>query len=122
SFFVYASRSNEKPGITWGLLAGALFGLPMIAVSVGVGTSDLIPAVNILWLVGLFAVWGLLLTWTTDKLLRYEEAVSEDETESRDVQRLNRRQFLITLGAASASSWHWSRHFFRTLRAITQTG
>jgi DMSO/TMAO reductase YedYZ molybdopterin-dependent catalytic subunit len=102
-FFVYASQGNEKPGIAGGLLAGALFGLPMIAVSIGVGTSDLIPAVNILWLVGSFAIWGLLLSWTIGKLLKYEEAVSESETESRDVQRLNRRQFLIALGAASAS-------------------
>jgi DMSO/TMAO reductase YedYZ molybdopterin-dependent catalytic subunit len=63
----------------------------------------LIPAVNILWLVGLFAAWGLLLSWTTGKLYKYEQALSEGEPEIRDVQRLNRRQFLITLGAASAS-------------------
>lgn len=102
-FFVYASRVKEKPGIAGGLLSGAFFGLPMIAVSVGFGTSDLSPAVNILWLVGLFAAWGLLLSWTTGKLYNYEQALSEEEPEIRDVQRLNRRQFLITLGAASAS-------------------
>ena len=102
-FFVYASQVKEKPGIAGGLLSGAFFGLPMIAVSVGFGTSDLSPAVNILWLVGLFAAWGLLLSWTTGKLYNYEQALSEEEPEIRDVQRLNRRQFLITLGAASAS-------------------
>ncbi|MGB6422996.1 MAG: hypothetical protein WBF05_14270, partial [Anaerolineales bacterium] len=86
-FFVYASQVKEKPGIAGGLLSGAFFGLPMIAVSVGFGTSDLIPAVNILWLVGLFAAWGLLLSWTTGKLYKYEQALSEGEPEIRDVQR-----------------------------------
>ncbi|MFC2026077.1 molybdopterin-dependent oxidoreductase [Chloroflexota bacterium] len=102
-FFVYASRVKETPKLAGGLLTGALFGLPMIAVSVGVGTSDLIPAVNILWLVGLFAIWGLLLSWTTGKLYKYEAMAVEGYPESPEVQRLNRRQFLITLGAISAS-------------------
>ncbi len=102
-FFLYTSISKIKPGIPAGLVAGALLGLPMIAVSIGVGASKMNPFINILWLAVLFGAWGLLLSFVTARLLEYEQAASGEEQETADVQRLNRRQFLITLGATSAS-------------------
>jgi DMSO/TMAO reductase YedYZ molybdopterin-dependent catalytic subunit len=102
-FFVYASISNNRPGIAFGLVAGALLGLPMIAISIGFGASKMNPFINILWLTFLFGAWGILLAWVTTRLLGYEMTAEEGEAETIDVQRLNRRQFLITMGAASAS-------------------
>jgi DMSO/TMAO reductase YedYZ molybdopterin-dependent catalytic subunit len=104
TIFIYvAIRRNDAPGILEGLLAGGVFGFPMIAVSVGVGDPDVNPVVNILWLTVLFVVWGLALAWVTSRLLHYdEETAGEDEGDS-EVYRLNRRQFLVVMGAASAS-------------------
>ncbi|MFN2175892.1 MAG: molybdopterin-dependent oxidoreductase [Anaerolineales bacterium] len=102
-FYIYATLSKSKPGIALGLIMGALFGLPMIAVSIGVGSSVQNPFINILWLVFLFAVWGILLSQVTTRLLRYEVEETQESMDNGEVQRLNRRQFLITLGATSAS-------------------
>jgi DMSO/TMAO reductase YedYZ molybdopterin-dependent catalytic subunit len=102
-FYIYATLSKSKPGIALGLIMGALFGLPMIAVSIGVGSSVQNPFINILWLVFLFAVWGILLSQVTARLLRYEVEETQESMDNGEVQRLNRRQFLITLGATSAS-------------------
>ena len=102
-FYIYATLSKSKPGIALGLIMGALFGLPMIAVSIGVGSSVQNPFINILWLVFLFAVWGILISQVTTRLLRYEVEETQESMDNGEVQRLNRRQFLITLGATSAS-------------------
>jgi DMSO/TMAO reductase YedYZ molybdopterin-dependent catalytic subunit len=75
----------------------------MIAISIGFGASKMNPFINILWLTFLFGAWGILLAWVTTRLLGYEMTAEEGEAETIDVQRLNRRQFLITMGAASAS-------------------
>lgn len=102
-FVVVALRRSDKPGILEGFLAGALFGFPMIAVSVGVGNSNLNPAINILWLLALFAAWGLALSWSTGRLLSYEVKAEDEAAQEPEVQRLNRRQFLVVMGAASAT-------------------
>jgi DMSO/TMAO reductase YedYZ molybdopterin-dependent catalytic subunit len=103
AFYYVAMRRRDEPGILEGLLAGAMFGVPMVAVSVGVGKPDVNPAVNIVWLVVLFAAWGLALAWITSRLIGYDERAVQEEESTSQVQRLNRRQFLVILGAASAT-------------------
>ena len=85
-FVEVAMRRRDKPGNLEGVLAGALFGLPMIAVAVGVGNSALNPVLNILWLLVLFTAWGLALAWSTGRLLAYEfQAQGEEELQRQRI-------------------------------------
>ena len=107
-FVLVTNRLEKPPGLAQGLLVAALFGLPMIAISVGEGDSTLNPSINILWSALLFAAWGLMLSWSDRKLwvvasLVDEQAAAEVEQAEPQVQRLSRRQFLLTLGASSAA-------------------
>jgi DMSO/TMAO reductase YedYZ molybdopterin-dependent catalytic subunit len=102
-YIVIISRQVDNQKISSGLLAGALFSLPIIAISTSEGNSSLPPVINILWLLVLFATWGITLAWSAKKLLSIPQTLPSEATQERKVQRISRREFLITLGAASAS-------------------
>jgi DMSO/TMAO reductase YedYZ molybdopterin-dependent catalytic subunit len=95
-------RLTARPSLV-GLLAGGLIGLPMVAIAVAAGSSDLSPAVTAVGLFALFLLWGLALTLPARRLLAEVEPPVEISPEFMDVQRISRRQFLVMLGAASAS-------------------
>lgn len=107
-FFIATNQRPNPPGRVDGLIAGGLFGLPVLAISVFEGNSSLPSLVNILWQLLLFASWGLSLSWADRRLwsqpaLDSQKDVTETtEDEDRQVESLNRRQFLVSLGAASA--------------------
>ena len=103
-----------------GLVLGALAGLPMIAISVAIGQSPVSPTIGIVWLAVLFLAWGLSVGYGYDRLDHQEEPEPEPapvdaeasevdaETraagvERREVARMHRRQFLVRLGAATAT-------------------
>ena len=117
----FAARSSWGPsGRGSGLVLGALFGLPMIAISVAIGQSPVSPIIGIVWLAVIYLAWGLLVGHGYDRLAYEEEPepepapVAEEETpeaaqaraagvERRDAARIHRRQFLVRLGAATAT-------------------
>ncbi len=99
-----------------GLVLGALFGLPMIAISVAIGQSPVSPVIGIVWLAVLYLAWGLSVGYGYERLDHQEEpepepAQADEETpeavagakERREVARIHRRQFLVRLGAATAT-------------------
>ena len=113
-----ARRTWGFSGRGSGLVLGALFGLPMIAISVAIGQSPVSPVIGIAWLAVLYLAWGLSAGHAYDRLdhqVEAEPAPAEDETdeadaaardvgvERRDVARMHRRQFLVRLGAATAT-------------------
>jgi DMSO/TMAO reductase YedYZ molybdopterin-dependent catalytic subunit len=107
-FFLVTNQRDLPPGKVDGLIAGGLFGLPVIAISTAGAGSNLHPLINILWFLILFATWGLTLSWSDRRLWVEEPPIPEEaesgaEVDAAQVQRLSRRQFLITLGAASAA-------------------
>jgi len=107
-FFLITNRREKPPSLAQGLVVAALFGLPVISISVGGNDSPLYPLVNILWLVLLFTAWGFLLCWSDRKLWVEDAQVLEQiepkaERPESQVQRLSRRQFLLTVGATSAA-------------------
>lgn len=99
-FFAIMSIRKIKPDLIPGLVLGALFGLPMVAISIAIGRSPVNPALIILWLAILFLGWGMAVNQAYGRLLP-GESVPEDK--ARSVERINRRQFLIRLGAATAT-------------------
>ena len=117
----FAARSTWGfTGRGSGLVLGALAGLPMIAISVAIGQSPVSPVIGIAWLAVLYLAWGLSTGYAYDRLDHQEEpepepAPVDEETpeavaearsrarERREVARIHRRQFLVRLGAATAT-------------------
>jgi DMSO/TMAO reductase YedYZ molybdopterin-dependent catalytic subunit len=86
-----------------GVVMAALFGLPLIAISIAFGQSAIHPLLRILWLALLFTAWGLALSWAYRRLTPVEAEAPVGEDGAPAVERVSRRQFLIRLGAASAA-------------------
>ena len=87
-----------------GVVIGALFGFPAVAISIAVGPSQLNPLINFFWLLLVFFAWGVGLTLIFDRLLQYEAASASEPTEvAPTVQKMDRRTFLIVLGAGAAT-------------------
>jgi DMSO/TMAO reductase YedYZ molybdopterin-dependent catalytic subunit len=94
-----------------GLIMGALFGLPLIATSMVITQSTVSPLINFLWLISIFLVWGIVLALVYRRLEGFEQEVESaatvtettDEIEERSVERVDRRRFLIRLGATTAT-------------------
>jgi len=112
-----------------GLIMGALYGLPMIAISLVITQSTMSLLVNLLWLAALFLLWGLALAAVYGRLERIDQAAKAEALaaaqatavapvaaageaelseaaaagQTRSVETLGRRQFLVRLGAATAT-------------------
>lgn len=93
-------RGIKMDNVT-GIVIAALFGLPLIAISLAIGPSTVWPFIQILWLAFLFLCWGLALSRTYHHLIPIKIKTADQE-EISSAERLNRRQFLIRMGAASA--------------------
>jgi DMSO/TMAO reductase YedYZ molybdopterin-dependent catalytic subunit len=102
-FFGVVSARNIKSDPSAGVVMAALFGLPLMAISIAVGQSTVPPLLRILWLALLFLFWGLALSQAYRRLTLVEIEAPGEADEARAVERINRRQFLIRLGAASAA-------------------
>ena len=98
-FFAIQRLRQQKANITSGLVLGALWGLPMIGITIAISQAEMLPFVSILWLLFLFLAWGLAVNWVYGRL--HPTPVEQEETKSVEV--LDRRQFLIKLGASTAT-------------------
>jgi DMSO/TMAO reductase YedYZ molybdopterin-dependent catalytic subunit len=80
-----------------------MFGLPMLAISIAIGGSTVNSALVALWLAVVFLVWGSALNLAYLRLVpvKRDEIIVMDE--ARSVETVDRRQFLIRLGAATAT-------------------
>jgi DMSO/TMAO reductase YedYZ molybdopterin-dependent catalytic subunit len=102
-----------------GLIVGFIFGLPMIIVSLPMGQSTMNPVVTFIVLLTLFLVWGLAAGLLQRRLMGQpatgqptidQPAIDQPaegelvvDGEIRSASILNRRQFLIRLGATTAT-------------------
>jgi DMSO/TMAO reductase YedYZ molybdopterin-dependent catalytic subunit len=102
-FFGVMSARKIKADPIAGIVMAALFGLPLIAISIAFGQSTIHPLLRILWLALLFLAWGLALSWAYRRLTPVEAEALVGEEDVPAVERVSRRQFLIRLGAASAA-------------------
>ena len=88
-----------------GLLVGALVGLPMVAISRSVAQTDVSPIINSVWLLISFLAWGWLMGMAYGRLFGSEptaDIATNEETPVADVQLIDRRRFLVQLGASTA--------------------
>jgi DMSO/TMAO reductase YedYZ molybdopterin-dependent catalytic subunit len=93
-------RNIQRVGIIGGLIVGVL----MAGISLLFGVSATIDPriVGGVWLLVLFIVWGLAHAWVYERLTRATSSVAQSES-TTNANALNRRQFLVTVGAASAT-------------------
>ena len=87
-----------------GLIVAAVVGLPLTIVSLPMGQSTMNPVVTFIVLVVLFLVWGLGLGYLRQRLSSARPIAMEGvEEEERSISVIDRRQFLIRLGATTAT-------------------
>lgn len=101
-----ATRRGSGPDAAAGLVAGAALGLPLILISLLSGRSALHPIFQILWLALCFIAWGLSLSYALRRLsqLPDAQAVADDEADAiAPVGGMDRRRFLLSLGASTAA-------------------
>lgn len=115
-FAALRSRPTGLPGIEggWlgrffaqpapGLALGAIVGLPLTIVSLPMGQSTMNPVITFIILMVLFLVWGLAVGYLRRQLTPMPQGgTGEEEAEARSVSVIDRRQFLIRLGATTAT-------------------
>jgi DMSO/TMAO reductase YedYZ molybdopterin-dependent catalytic subunit len=99
-FFAIMRIRQQQGDYISGLILGALWGLPVIAITITISQAGMLPFLSILWLLFLFLVWGLLVNMAYGRL---HPPPASAATEKSAVVTLNRRQFLIKLGASTAT-------------------
>ena len=102
-FFGITRARNVEPRLPSGLVAGGLFGLPMVAVSLPMGQTTVNPIITFVVLMVLFLAWGLAFVPVYRRLASVKTAPPPPEEEIRSVATIDRRQFLIRLGATTAT-------------------
>lgn len=85
-----------------GLLLGALVGIPVLVVTRNLSqTASVGTAPRVIWILAAFLFWGLALGWVYRRLIPI--SVPEPASVPQPAaQRVNRRQFLVQLGGATA--------------------
>ena len=90
-----------------GLIVGLIVGLPLTAISLPMGQSTMNPVVTFVVLMVLFLVWGLAVGYLRRRLALAQPGEELEEItvdgEVRSVSVINRRQFLVRLGATTAT-------------------
>ena len=109
-YFALMKWRQAKGDIFSGIIMAALFGLPQIAVSIIITQSTVNVFIQLLWLALLFLLWGISLSMIYRRLdIIHESAVTaaassaEPEVEQRSVEKIDRRRFLVKVGAATAT-------------------
>jgi DMSO/TMAO reductase YedYZ molybdopterin-dependent catalytic subunit len=100
-FFAFFALRRSRPDTASGLVMGALLGLPLAAISLAIGGARERPLVSVLWLAVVFLGWGVLVAWAFRRTVP-AAAVGARAAGAASVERLDRRRFLVRLGAASA--------------------
>ncbi|MCA9921330.1 MAG: molybdopterin-dependent oxidoreductase, partial [Anaerolineales bacterium] len=105
AIFFLLMRLIGKSNWLIGIAAGILFAAPLVWMNRQVNGDRYSLILVVGWFGAAFIVWGIALSWVFRRLWGMETAVSAPETSSDDtrtVERIDRRKFLIRLGASTA--------------------
>lgn len=95
--FLAARAWGRERAIVLGAFAGAALGATLLMMSLTAGQTGSTPAwLGGVWVLGAFLAWGVAIGWS------YRKLSPELSPEAASVERLNRRQFLVALGGATA--------------------
>lgn len=103
---VRALRGRNAVGL--GLAFGLAVGVPIVLISHQVGrTATTPPAANVLWLVGVFLIWGLVLGRTYWRLVPAAGTAAIPGQKGGEAtvaaEQIDRRRFLVRLGSSTAA-------------------
>ncbi len=104
--FVVVQRRPDWTPSRVGLIFGAVFGIPIALTAAAIGQSSVDHTFSFIWTVILFLGWGLVAVAFGRRLLvPYSDVTALDVApeEERSVEVIGRRQFLIRMGAATAT-------------------
>ena len=106
--FIVVERRPRGSGMDLGLLIGALVGLPIAIIVANITQSSRDVTFSFLWMLLLFLGWGVASVAAARRLLpQYAAAIAgpmeEEESETRSVEVVGRRQFLVRMGVATAT-------------------
>ncbi len=106
-FFFVVNRSKATLRSLYpGMILGLGFGAVMILISSQVNLTATAPGVvQLIWVLLVFVGWGVALNWIYNDLAHSEAKTKIDETtgETVTVEALDRRQFMVKVGGATAT-------------------
>ena len=105
-FFAIMNRSKEAlvMGYTPGIVLGLIFGIPLIVISFSVNlTATASPVLSLVWLLLVFAGWGAAHSWVYSDLADIPAKEATPDNIDASVQAVDRRQFLVRVGGATAA-------------------
>ena len=102
AYFEYMRRNDASTGATAGIIAGAIFGVPVLLISMSIPSTAPSPFfINVLWTLLLFIVWGAVLGWVHERLI--DLPATDAAADEMILEQVSRRQFLVKLGGATAA-------------------
>ena len=102
AFLSVMKAKGAGPNPVAGLVLGLIYGVPMVAVSLPMGQSTVHPALTAVVLMVIFVLWGLAFMPMYWKLVTSGDGLATED-EIRWAKSINRRQFLVGVGAATAT-------------------
>ena len=102
AFLCVMKIRETSPRPVAGLALGLILGIPMVAVSLPMGQSTVDPVLTTAVLAVLFLLWGLAFMPMYDMLLLSADGLPTED-KIRWAKSINRRQFLVGVGAATAT-------------------
>lgn len=103
-FFAVMRRVQHRQEWLPGVILGVIVGVPLTVLSlVGNQIFSADPAASAIWLVGLFLLWGYAVNWSYNRLTYALTSAAPETAPSISVEQIDRRQFLIRLGGATAA-------------------
>ena len=99
-YFAVMGMRRSRGEWGFGLIAGALLGLPLMAISLAITQVEISPLFSLGWILAVFLLWGWFLDFSYRRLVAAPEVTAM--AEARQAVRLDRRRFLVQLGAGTA--------------------
>jgi DMSO/TMAO reductase YedYZ molybdopterin-dependent catalytic subunit len=102
--FAFLRPPRRRISLLTGVLLGAAVGLTVLLTTSNLGArATAPPAAGALWTVAAFLGWGASLVWAHRRLARGVETPLAGEGAAADVERVDRRRFIVRLGGAAAT-------------------
>src|SRR6185437_5772454 len=105
--FAVLRAMRRGHGATLGLALGIALGVPAMLINLQTsGTAKVGSLARGVWVLGIFVIWGVFLGWSEQRLIGMGETHGASETApsaEREVERIDRRRFLVRLGGATAA-------------------
>jgi DMSO/TMAO reductase YedYZ molybdopterin-dependent catalytic subunit len=103
-FFGVLRAMRGRYAYATGFLLGLITAIPAMLISSFLGKTAIAPPmVSALWILFIFASWGMAFGWAYLRLEAVSEPVERGSAIEPSVQRVNRRQFLIRLAGYTAT-------------------